>query len=180
MGSGLATVHRVVARAGHTRRPESGDGVGVRTASGSGRAVGTTLSVLLALTLPACGGVKQECIDAAIGLAPAAIALVDGLPAGLAAVPAEELRAEVDDRDGQTLDQVLLAMNRLGLGGLDPGPGQDPGEVRAALDLARDAGCEVGDLRPTLAEAFTEAAASADAASAARYAVVAEALRPAD
>lgn len=145
------------------------------------RGVRLAVAVLVAapLGLTACGGVPQACVDAAVALTPAAVAFVDDLPAGLAATPAEELRVELDERDDQTLDQVLLVMNRLGLGGIDPAPGQDPAEVRAGLRLAREADCTVGDMRPTLADGFARAASSADGGAAARYTLIAEALRPA-
>lgn len=141
---------------------------------------GASAVVAAAVALAAaCGGVPEECEQAARLLAPAAIALVDQLPAGQAAVPSDDLREAIDERDGRTVDQVLLELNRVGLGGVQPAPGQDPEEVRTGLKLAREADCEVGDLRPTLAEAFEAAAADAQGPAADRYRAVAEALRPA-
>lgn len=135
--------------------------------------------VVVALLPVGCGGIPEACVDAARLLGPAAVAFVDDLPAGFAAVSAEDVAIALDERDGRTIDQVLLEANRLGLGGIDPAPGQDPEEVREGLRLARSESCEIGDLRPTLAEVFHEAAANADdEATAQRYRTVADGLDP--
>lgn len=135
---------------------------------------------LVAGSLAACGGIPEACVQAADLLGPAAVAFVDDLPAGFAAVSPEEIAVALDERDGRTIDQVLLEANRLGLGGIDPAPGQDPEEVRRGLNLARSEGCEIADLRPTLARVFRETAQTAGSEDdAQRYRIVADGLDPA-